>query len=660
MITSQKELKRAIYDKKQKITEKEIFLSPEYNVFLTQMTSGVTKTTNKYESIMYCKDNELAYTNGTKTYINYMSSEADKMSPKEKHMFFCGLNLHENGHLLFTDFALERRSIEEMLKGNLYPSPAPNKYIEELETYLQVPGHTNVATNLYKEISNCIEDGFVDRAICKLAPGYGECLRFENNILRPLPEDTYAEMVRNKIPRTQIFTHMVYIYAVYGILLYDPATDSDEVIAAFEEMIPVVRAAVLEPFPMKRKKLILKVFCYLFHFFEQQSQNQQGQNQQGQNQQGQNQQSDMLSQMLSDAASLIPSFSSQHINASEPDKQAIQNLSSVEGKEESSANKSSSTPNFGEDELNKIAEAIAQSQVQKEQEKALDKQMSTDVAMFLDGIQTHKNIPCVTTRANLTEYGRKGYETQHQELDLIVKRFLKEFLKEIKDRQLGDVQYGLYAGKRFSSRDSFRYDKRIFNNKIAPEDIPNMAVGIMIDASGSMFGQKIEYATKCAYITYQFCRKLDIPCFIVAHSTDDDKVLLIDVVDENSLDGKDAQRIFEIKTHSCNRDGFSLRYCLGKLERVDADEKIMLVISDGKPNHNGYGFESGKKDLQSAVKDAIKKGITTIAAAIDDAEAIKKLYQDGISPKYAAEYMDLSCLEKLPKAFVKILKAKLS
>ena len=723
---SQKDLKRAIFDRKEKLSMEEIFLSEAYNTFLTQMAQGITQKKNNCKAVMYNKnDNSAAYTDGETTYINYSSEAALSMNQVERHTYYCGLNLHECGHLKFTDFKLSKKNIEEMLNKKLYPTPPQNDYLEELEKFLEQDGNAQILASLFKELDNCIEDGFVDRAVTAIAPGYASCLRFEKKADSTIGKQTYKEMVDQKMPKTVIFINLVLTYAVYGELLYEE-TEHDELLDSFREMIPVIRDAVFEPSPFIRKKKGMLVLCYLFHFFEQQSnqqksggngqqdsnQNQSGsglsgnstqsnsqgsesqqsssgssqsssesgdQSQSGQGQsqngtqsgssettssQGKSEQDEnALKNMLQEAINAMPKGKeTSRKNVSGPDEEAIKQLTEAlkNTEEKNSSSAPQNNPSATEsDELNKIAEKVAESQIQNEQEQDIANQMQCDVKQFLDGVVCHKNVGCVTQRIQQTVTGKKRYEDEHHELDLIVKRFLKEFLKEIQDRQLGDTQTGLYAGKRFNARAAYRYDKRVMSNKIAPEDIPDMAVGILIDSSGSMYGEKISYARKCAYITYSFCQALAIPCFVIGHTTQGSSVKLMNVVDEASLDGKDAQRIFELTNDDCNRDGYALRYCLGRLRKIVADQKIMLIISDGRPNHNGYGYQTGKEDIQDAVRKGVKDGISTIAAAIDDAETIKTLYQDGISPKYAAEYLDLSDLQKLPKAFVKILKSML-
>ena len=255
---------------------------------------------------------------------------------------------------------------------------------------------------------------------------------------------------------------------------------------------------------------------------------------------------------------------------------------------------------------------------------------------------------------------RSVYDSVHTELDAIVNRLVKEFQKELKERQLGDDLNGLMFGKRMDSKHLFREDNRIFSNRIAPEDVPDMTVGIMIDCSGSMGTSKLFAAKQCAYITYAFCRRLSIPCFIVGHRASNKHVELHSVADENSIDDTDKIRIFDLVSGCCNRDGFALRFCLDKLLKQEQKDKVMLVISDGAPNDDGYRLAEGRMDCQAAVSQAIKNGVTTIAAGLgSDAEDIWRVYKEGRSDKDSASFLDISDISRMPKAFVKILNKRL-
>ena len=723
---SQKELKREIFSQKEKLKDHELFVSDSYNKFLTQMQDGITECKSGCEAFITENTESIAYTDGTRIYISYDSLLSKGHNRKERHLIYCGLNLHECGHLLFTDFQLMMKSMEALKKGEMYPTPEDNPYLQKLRNFLYTTGNEQYILPIFKKLDNCIEDGFVDRAVMAMVPGYARCLRYVRNEDNSLEKMTYKEMVDKKCPRVHIFIAMTLFYARHGLLLFDDS-DSGELIDSFKEVMPVIKKAVFSASPFQRKKMVWKVMCYLYNFIEidnnQQKKNSQNGAQQGNNsqngaqqgnnsqsgtqqgnstqsgtqqgnnsqsgtqqgnssqsgaQQGNNSQGDAqqgngsvcgespqsIQEALKQAdAAMRNTESTKHNNTVTPNEKvmsALENkLNSASGKS-SEEKKADETGNLECSELDSIANKVAEGKIFQKQEDEIKKDMSQKVTSYLSDAPIHRGIHAKCTRAGVTERATSSYEKEHRELDSIVTRMITEFEKEIKERQTGDTLTGLYTGKRFEAREAYRYDKRVMSRKILPEDIPDMAVGILVDCSGSMGGDKIHYAIQSAYITYSFCKRLQIPVFVVGHTTSGNDVSLISVADENSLDNNDKIRIFDLRSQNCNRDGYALKYCMEKLKHIVAEQKLMMIISDGCPNHTDYHLNEGRADCQAIVKDGIKNGITTIAAAIDDAVNVQSVYKKGISEKNSAEYLDLSDLRKLPKAFVKIIKKRLS
>ena len=693
---SQKELKREIFSQKEKLKDHELFVSDSYNKFLTQMQDGITECKSGCEAFITENTESIAYTDGTRIYISYDSLLSKGHNRKERHLIYCGLNLHECGHLLFTDFQLMMKSMEALKKGEMYPTPEDNPYLQKLRNFLYTTGNEQYILPIFKKLDNCIEDGFVDRAVMAMVPGYARCLRYVRNEDNSLEKMTYKEMVDKKCPRVHIFIAMTLFYARHGLLLFDDS-DSGELIDSFKEVMPVIKKAVFSASPFQRKKMVWKVMCYLYNFIEidnnqqkknsqngaqqgnnSQSGTQQGNNSQGGAQQGNSSQGDAQqgngsgcgesSQSIQEAlkqadAAMRNTESTKHNNTVNPNEQvmsALENkLNSASGKS-SEEKKADETGNLACPELDSIANKVAEEKIFQKQEDEIKKDMSQKATSYLSDSPIHRGIRAKCTRAGVTERAKSFYEEEHRELDSIVTRMITEFEKEIKERQTGDTLTGLYTGKRFEAREAYRYDKRVMSRKILPEDIPDMAVGILVDCSGSMGGDKIHYAIQSAYITYSFCKRLQIPVFVVGHTTSGNDVSLISVADENSLDNNDKIRIFDLRSQNCNRDGYALKYCMEKLKHIVAEQKLMMIISDGCPNHTAYHLNEGRADCQAIVKDGIKNGITTIAAAIDDAVNVQSVYKKGISEKNSAEYLDLSDLRKLPKAFVKIIKKRLS
>lgn len=665
---NQRDLKRAIFEKQEKLADEEIFLSPQYEMFLSQMTEGTVSANEGLQAKVINSGEETAFTDGKTVSINYSSHYMQNKTRLQKHLLFCGLNMHECGHLLFTDFPLNQKVREMIQQGIIYPSIDMDTDAEELQKFLDTDTDSRtIVAKLFHELDNCIEDGFVDRAVRKVAPGYASSLQYMREVdhldIRP-----YKDLKAEKTSKEDLFTVMVLNYAYQGVEIFEKG-DTDDVIEAFEEVKPLIKQTVFEYSPMKRKKCVWTVFTKLFRFYQKQSQKQQSQGQQPQGQQSQGQQSQgqqsqgqqALKDLLKSITDSMPKTEkNNHYNTpTQPSTKVLQEVKAAAGNEKDTASDSAKQPESST-EFNQIMEQIARSQVCEQQEREIQSQLSCNIKAFLDGEKDHKNVPGKVIRVGGDSSSAvAAYEKQAPELNKIVTRLEREFKKEIKNRQLGDTLTGLYAGKRFNARDAYRYDKRVMSRKIAPEDIPDMAVIVLIDLSGSMSGQRLETAKQCAYITYRFCIDLGIKVSVIGHHALGDTVELVSVADENSLDRKDEIRIFGLSANGCNRDGYALRYCEKKLEKIQADQKLLMIISDGLPNHNGYGLESGQKDCQQVVREGLKAGIFTIAAAIGDADSVKRVYKDGVSEKNSATYLDISDLEKLPKAFVKIIKEKL-
>lgn len=735
MILNQRELKRQIFDKKKKIKDKELFLSEMYRTLLTNMKTGVTSFKTKGQSYVYDgPEDKIAFTDGYDTYINYNNELVAGLDKTQKHFVFCGLNLHECAHILFTNFSLSKKSSDKLAEGVLYPSPTTNPYTDELEEYLADNGGTALV-GLHYSILNCMEDGFVDRAIYRLIPGYGHCLKLVNKIAadKLSYRKSYEEQVKEKLSDEEIFFNLVLNYSRHGDIFIAEEAMDDELVKSFYEVKPIIAEAVKEFSPMLRMRKMNTVFCYLFHFVKMQNDKQQNNQSQQGSQQGQ-QGNSQDSQQNSQSSQGTGSSQSPQSNHGEQGEQGEQNSQEQQSQGDENQNKNGedgsssgqntqngegdgqngsktpSTPSLsdvlksleeksydgekterkgntevnqeavaimqqtpGEEEeqnasaespktspeLERLGDIYAESKVQQEQEKEISANMKCDVKAFLDGEAAHANISCDCRRAKVTDRAIREYNESHTELDFIVRRFISDFEREIKERQLGDTFNNLYNGKRFEARQLVRSDKKFFSNKKAPEDIPDMAVGIVVDNSGSMSGDRIETAKKCAYITYEFCRKLGIPVFVCGHTTNDSKVQLELFADEHSIDGRDGMRIFDMHAQERNRDGYALRYGLNKLYNIPANDRILLVISDGRPNHDGYGLQSGKDDCQKCVTEFLKKGVLTITAAIGDPQGVKYVYKDGVSDRNSAKFMDITDLKKLPKAFIKIIKEHL-
>ena len=265
--------------------------------------------------------------------------------------------------------------------------------------------------------------------------------------------------------------------------------------------------------------------------------------------------------------------------------------------------------------------------------------------------QFHREIDI--SENSFRNYHRIAGESRHT-----AKR-LEKLAEEILQRKEGGTLKGLYMGKRLSRGELYRRDGKLFEKKLLPEEEPSLAFAVLVDVSGSMNGERIENARKTALALYWFCEALSIPVLVYGHSTHDTYCFSADEVVDicsyaefDSIDGNDAVRIAGMETIGCNRDGAALRYVGERLSKREEEVKILILISDGKPNGKGYSGEPARKDLLETKHCLEKRGIHLFAAAIgEDRELIENIYQNG--------FLNISDLETMPVKLSKLLMAYL-
>ena len=243
-----------------------------------------------------------------------------------------------------------------------------------------------------------------------------------------------------------------------------------------------------------------------------------------------------------------------------------------------------------------------------------------------------------------------------KDISFLVKKMVNEIKNKIKDHQQGGKINGLYQGRYLDQHSLSRFDLRMLCKNDLPEDIPNMAISVLIDASGSMQrDKKYVYARRTALLLYHFGKALNIPVMVYSHNVDS-TVLLTDLADFNSVDGNDKYRICDLQPYGCNRDGCALRWCSDVLSKRKEETKIMFVISDGRPSDYNSS-QDADNDIKGVLLDYSKKHIKYIAVGLgSDQMEIENLYTQNLSPKVAAKFLKTDNPSELPITIVRTIK----
>jgi len=173
-----------------------------------------------------------------------------------------------------------------------------------------------------------------------------------------------------------------------------------------------------------------------------------------------------------------------------------------------------------------------------------------------------------------------------------------------------------------------------FNN-----DMGNISVDILLDASASQV-ERQEIIASQGYIIAESFTRCQIPVRVYSFCSLRDYTIISMYRDYNEIDKND--KIFNYNTTGCNRDGLAIRTAVHMMKDSVSENKILIVLSDCKPNdietnpitgimpiHSEYSGATGVNDTALEVKKGINKGVSILCVFTgedEDVTSAKKIY----------------------------------
>ena len=661
--------------------------------------------------LLWQPDNtDLAYTDNLHITIN-AGNPAITESPtrEERYQMVLGLFAHELGHCLYTDFLTQQTYRNNLSACRWYPEKPKLTRVQDAKNegefweYAQEnPQNLALLGRVAHEISNVLEDAAMENRVLERFPGtLGQALDFVRAWQwREMP--TVTLLKEREAQGTPVFYSLLQLflsYGKFGELKYGAEPLSEEHIQTVFELLPLLDDDLRATSGKNRWNT---VNCILIRCWEHVREYLEALKRRYEEKKASGGTGSVFSQLEEELSTLVGgstrgegvtapvSEESEEPSLPQPEKREMtrvlalstegaspgENTGDATGKQEITSEETGrmslvetdqvSEPLGGGIEVNRDYLPELSNTVEAEMERLLDTMAEKTVCQELEQDRLRE----LNQEAQSISYGdiHKGVAirvnrmtevppemvTQYNAISgpllAISKQLQKSLLRQLRDRQRGGKQTGLLMGRRLDAHALFRSDGKVFTKNALPIQPPGMAVGLLLDESGSMSScDRATYARASAIILYDFCQALRVPVMVYGHSTGSKGVELYSYSEFDATDREDKYRLVDISARGSNRDGAALRFVAERLSHRPEELKLLILVSDGQPADTGYYGTAAEEDLRGIQQEYRRKGILFVAAAIgDDKENMERIYGDS--------FLDITDLNQLPVKLTQVVK----
>lgn len=696
-----KEIKRAIRKKRTDIRLEDIVKSKAFKDYITSGMLTLFKKHKREPNLnykVYYKEGDMttALTNNKEIIVNAANSLFTKRDELDEPLsvsvdHILGVMFHEAGHVLYTNFSVLRKYKEQFRDGKLVInsielSKEEKKSLKEINNLLNdnksnvVLGVSLTKTkafiyNIFDWLNNAIEDGRIEKTLLDRDADFGGYC----NGLIGLRNKQKDEIVGSNIQDIEKYLNACFEYAKYGTsTIY-----TGDVFPELEEAKPIIDIMLDCKEAMKFTEYTVELICIAYPnlikpLLTDQTDDQSDDDQSNDNSQGDSSSNDENSDTdnSSDGQSGSENNKSKGNSESNGSGGSSENEEDQEDANNNDSDGSSESDSSKENELDNIMDNLPETTPLPEYDnmgvessngsleesmqptpgfvgeaarESVEEEINGEINKMISDSTAHLGCSRVTVIDDLPDVSlspnQDAFLNNNRSLFKKVGREIENYLKS--DMITGSNKRK-FSGKKFRAEKLVNRDYRYFENTATKRDIPETAVGILIDQSGSMYGEQIRCATYAAMGMYKTLAELEhFDVAVYGHTSTYDEVIINRYIDFGFKPKDPIKVLAGIYSDGGNIDEVAVTALGERLKSQMVDKKIMIIISDGLPYSMIGHAETRLRDL---VKEYVKGGFNVFVAALgSDKAKIDKIYKD-------VSFIDITDPSELPTNMLRAIK----
>ena len=229
MRTSHLTIRKRIENEKLSITDEQLFASPEFANYLTDIAETATRRYKRSVKVSVYwnpdEDGGLANTNSKLIRINAGNPITQSFpSRRLRADSLVGLDGHEIGHLLYTDFKMLNIYMNALSAGSFYPeepkklTPTQRKHLDEIRQLYsdQDEAAIGVIAMIAHNLVNAIEDVYIESRMCESFSGTFRTGILLNNIRICEQTPSIQAQIANGTPPVFLLINLITQYLLSG------------------------------------------------------------------------------------------------------------------------------------------------------------------------------------------------------------------------------------------------------------------------------------------------------------------------------------------------------------------------------------------------------------------------------------------------------------